>query len=217
MRSAPARRKVPERNMLRPFGLAVAGMVGFITLQYWLLRSPHGNAARVEPKQHGFTRSAGTTPRVVRWIGLALVCLAVLITAGVLAYRDSRIRQQVELATGGRIERAVPVMLANGCGGCHTIPGVPGAQGLVGPRLDGTLSQRLYIAGVVPNTSENMIRFLRSAREMVPHTAMPSTGISEEEARDIAAYLYASLGPSEVEQTLVWYVPHRWTCIGLLS
>ena len=82
-------------------------------------------------------------------------------------------------------------MLANGCAGCHTIPGVPGAQGLVGPRLDGTLAQRVYIGGSLPNTPANLIRWLRASREVDPRTAMPSTHISEQDARDVAAYLYA--------------------------
>lgn len=82
-------------------------------------------------------------------------------------------------------------MMANGCAGCHTITGVPGAHGLVGPRLDATLATKVYVGGVLSNNPENLIRWIRAAREINPHTAMPSTGISEREARDVAAYLYA--------------------------
>ncbi|MBZ9853245.1 c-type cytochrome, partial [Mesorhizobium sp. CA13] len=96
-----------------------------------------------------------------------------------------------DAATGGVGARAVPIMLANGCAGCHTITGVPGAVGHVGPRLDASLSDRIYIGGVLANNPENMIRWIRSARDINPHTAMPSTGITEQQARDIAAYLYA--------------------------
>jgi len=106
-------------------------------------------------------------------------------------YREHRIERESDIAVGGVADRAVPIMLANGCGGCHTISGVPGAQGQVGPRLDSTLSSKLYLAGVVTNNKQNMIRWLRASRDMAPHTAMPSTGISEQEARDVAAYLYA--------------------------
>ena len=93
-------------------------------------------------------------------------------------------------ATGGDPDPAIPIMLANGCAGCHTIPGVPGAHALVGPRLDGTLATRIYIGGDLPNTPANLIRWLRFSRELNPHTAMPSTLISEQNARDVAAYLY---------------------------
>ncbi|RUV29180.1 c-type cytochrome, partial [Mesorhizobium sp. M7A.F.Ca.MR.148.00.0.0] len=75
--------------------------------------------------------------------------------------------------------------------GCHTITGVPGAQGQVGPRLDASLAGRIFIGGGLANNPENLIRWIRSAREVDPHTAMPSTRITEQQARDIAAYLYA--------------------------
>lgn len=122
-------------------------------------------------------------------VGLLLVVAA---AAGVGAkYREVQVERQMEAALGGNGRRAIPVMLANGCAGCHSISGVPGAQGQVGPRLDATLSSKLYIAGVLPNSRDNMIKWLRASRDLVPHTAMPSTGISDQQARDVAAYLYA--------------------------
>ena len=130
-------------------------------------------------------------PRAFRWAAATLVAVLIMGLASAWVYRDQRVERQTDLATGGVAERAIPIMLANGCAGCHTISGVPGAQGQAGPKLDATLSKRLYLAGVIPNTRENMIRWLRSSREVVPHTVMPSTGISEQEARDVAAYLYA--------------------------
>ncbi|MBZ9698753.1 cytochrome c oxidase assembly protein [Mesorhizobium sp. CO1-1-9] len=105
--------------------------------------------------------------------------------------RRDRGRHESDMATGGLEARAIPIMIANGCSGCHTIPGVPGAQGQVGPRLDSSLADRVFIAGVLANNPENLIRWIRAAREINPHTAMPSTGITEQQARDIAAYLYA--------------------------
>ena len=126
----------------------------------------------------------------LKWIGPVLALL-VAAFSGAWAYHEHRVGRQVDIAVGGVAARAIPIMLANGCAGCHTIPGVPGAQGQVGPRLDATLSSRRYLAGVLPNSKENMIRWLRASRRMVPHTTMPSTGISEQQARDVAAYLYA--------------------------
>src|SRR3954447_11287145 len=92
--------------------------------------------------------------------------------------------------TDGNTANAPRIAVANGCAGCHVIPGVPGARGLVGPPLIG-LADRVYIAGEFANTTDNMIRWIRDARGMNPHTAMPSTFISEQDARDLAAYLYA--------------------------
>ncbi|TPI53495.1 c-type cytochrome [Mesorhizobium sp. B2-4-4] len=122
------------------------------------------------------------------------VCILLVVAGGALALwadRVRRVQQEADAATGGVGARAVSIMLANGCAGCHTITGVPGAVGHVGPRLDASLSDRIYVGGVLANNPENMIRWIRSARDINPHTAMPSTGITEQQARDIAAYLYA--------------------------
>jgi cytochrome c1 len=72
---------------------------------------------------------------------------------------------------------------------CHTIPGVREARALVGPPLI-QIASRMYLAGHVPNTPANMIAWIRHPRDAEPHTAMPDTGVTEADARDIAAYLY---------------------------
>jgi mono/diheme cytochrome c family protein len=74
------------------------------------------------------------------------------------------------------------------CATCHEIPGVTGATVPVGPSLR-KLAYRSYIAGVLPNTSDNMIRWLREPQAVKPGTAMPDLGITERDARDIAAFL----------------------------
>ncbi|MER8522838.1 MULTISPECIES: cytochrome c [unclassified Mesorhizobium] len=126
-------------------------------------------------------------------IGAAVIVVLVAALAGISLYfeQSRRVEQKADNATGGVSARAIPIMMANGCAGCHTITGVPGAQGLVGPRLDASLPTRVYVGGVLRNRPENLIRWIRGAREINPHTAMPSTRISEQEARDVAAYLYS--------------------------
>ena len=74
------------------------------------------------------------------------------------------------------------------CGTCHRIPGITGAHAPVGPPLDG-IGTRAFIAGLLPNSPENMVRWLRAPRELNPRTAMPDLRITERDARDIAAYL----------------------------
>ena len=76
-----------------------------------------------------------------------------------------------------------------GCGSCHMIPGIRNAQGVVGPPLT-AFGRRVYIAGEVPNTSENLVQWLEVPQSIEPGTAMPNLGVTEGEARDIAAYLY---------------------------
>jgi cytochrome c len=75
-----------------------------------------------------------------------------------------------------------------GCHACHMIPGVRGARAYVGPPLT-HWSRRIYIAGLLPNTPENLVRWIVDPRSVHPETAMPNTGITEAEARHIAAYL----------------------------
>jgi cytochrome c len=92
--------------------------------------------------------------------------------------------------TGGNPANAAILATRYGCGGCHTIPGLPGAEGQVGPPLAG-LRHRVFVAGVLPNTADNLINWIVEPRRYSPHSAMPQTGIEPDGARDIAAYLYA--------------------------
>jgi cytochrome c1 len=80
-----------------------------------------------------------------------------------------------------------------GCGGCHLIPGVHAARGMVGPPLI-YLGQRTMIAGELPNTPENLVRWIENPKAVEPHTAMPDLGLSEDQAYDVAAYLYTLRG-----------------------
>jgi cytochrome c len=91
--------------------------------------------------------------------------------------------------TGGDPERGRAAIRSYGCPVCHSIPGVRGPRGQVGPPLD-TIGGRSYLAGQLPNTPENMIRWIRDPQAVERGTAMPDLGVGEAEARDIAAYLY---------------------------
>lgn len=77
-----------------------------------------------------------------------------------------------------------------GCGTCHEIPGVAEAKGRAGPPLKGVAS-RVYIAGVLPTTPENMAAFIRAPQKLEPRTTMPDLGVTEAHARDMVAYLYS--------------------------
>ena len=74
------------------------------------------------------------------------------------------------------------------CMTCHEIPGVVGANAPVGPPLR-AIGTRGFIAGVLPNTPEDMVRWLRHPQAVSPKSAMPDLGVTERDARDIAAYL----------------------------
>jgi cytochrome c1 len=87
-----------------------------------------------------------------------------------------------------RVGRGAALIEAVGCGSCHRVPGIRGAVGDVGPPLM-YVARRTFIAGQVPNTTENLVRWLKDPPALVPGTAMPALGLSDSQARDIAAYL----------------------------
>jgi mono/diheme cytochrome c family protein len=74
------------------------------------------------------------------------------------------------------------------CAACHQIPGVTSADNHVGPPLAG-VAKRAFIAGVLANTDENLIRFIRFPQEVDPKSAMPNLGVSEFHARLMVLYL----------------------------
>jgi cytochrome c2 len=91
--------------------------------------------------------------------------------------------------TSGDPARGPDLIRRHGCAGCHVVPGIPGATGRAAPSLQG-VAGRVWLAGVVTNTPANMIRWIEDPRAIDPRTAMPPTGATGRDARDIAAYLY---------------------------
>ena len=80
-------------------------------------------------------------------------------------------------------------IMATSCGSCHIIPGVPGANGNVGPPLTG-IARRQVIAGYFPNNRQNMVRWITHAQSMLPNNAMPDTNLTPEQANRAVDYLY---------------------------
>ena len=91
--------------------------------------------------------------------------------------------------TNADSDRGAKLIRSYGCGGCHEVPGVDGAEGVVGPSLQ-EFSRRVYVAGMVRNTPDNLMDWLKNPQAIVPGNAMPNLGVSERDARDMAAYLY---------------------------
>jgi cytochrome c2 len=121
-------------------------------------------------------------------VGTAALAAAALFAAQGLQTHN----QTIEVArtlTNGDSSRAPALIRHYGCSGCHTISGISGADGQVGGHLQ-DMRKRVYIAGVTPNTANNLVRWIVNPQAFSSQTAMPATGITESEARDIAAYLY---------------------------
>ena len=86
------------------------------------------------------------------------------------------------------VRRGERAMYQYACNACHTIPGISGSTPAVGPPLAG-MAQRPKIAGVLANTPDNMVRWLRDPKRIDSQTAMPAMNVSERDARDMAAFL----------------------------
>jgi cytochrome c2 len=122
--------------------------------------------------------------------------LTPLLLAGLSACNDTQDASSRLMVAGGEPEQGHALIQAYGCGTCHTIENVRGARGKVGPRLENYAQQHL-LAGIMPNTPRNLIAWLMDPVALQPRTGMPSQGLTEAEARHIAAYLY-SLGRDEM-------------------
>jgi cytochrome c len=90
---------------------------------------------------------------------------------------------------GGDPDRGKEAIQRYGCTACHNIPGVAGPRGMVGPPLD-HLAKRQALAERLPNTPETMIRWLQNPQALDPQSTMPNLGVTPDDARDLAAYLY---------------------------
>ena len=128
-------------------------------------------------------------------LGIVLGCCLIILLVGCRSLQGpvgNAMRIEHPLIEGADRKQGYQLLIDYGCGSCHNIPGVPGAIAYVGPPLD-NWSQRQYIAGSYANTVDNLTVWIMNPQGLEPNTAMPTLGVSEEEARHISAYLY-SLG-----------------------
>jgi cytochrome c2 len=153
------------------------------------VQATHTVQDQIEAMRHGppgRPRSPGA------WIAATVALLALLAASMGWHHaeqrRDERWRDARQL-TGGDPALGAALIRHHGCAGCHTIPGIPGADGLVGPPLAG-IASRNDIGGVLVNDPQHMMQWIVNPKAWSPRTAMPAVGVTQEQARDIAAYLY---------------------------
>lgn len=125
-------------------------------------------------------------PRRLRWLVPALLAGALLAAPGGCASVPPLPPSQVPDGDPARGQRLIAQY---GCGSCHTVPGVTGADGLVGPPLT-RMGSRSYIAGKLINTGPNLQHWIREPQSVVPGNAMPDLDVTATDAQDIAAYLF---------------------------
>jgi cytochrome c len=121
-------------------------------------------------------------------LGVLATILVAAVTISSCTALD-RIGEPVVQIDGGDPRLGRQAIRDFGCMSCHSVPGVTGADAWVGPPLD-NWANRGIIAGREPNDPETLIAFLLDPKTVDPQTVMPVTGLSEEDARNIAAYLY---------------------------
>lgn len=118
---------------------------------------------------------------------MVAVVVAVL-TLGLVACGDPPVSRP-PAALEGDVRAGAAAMEAYGCSACHSYPGAGGdADAYVGPPLD-RWSRRSFIAGYLPNNQPNLTDWIMDPDGLRPGTAMPDLGVSETDARDMAAYL----------------------------
>ena len=133
-------------------------------------------------------------PHSLRFMVVLLAIAALCAPVSLFVQHWQSVRQSRHTAsalTGGDPERGLHAMERYGCGACHEIDGVPGATGRVGPSLKG-LTRRAELAGKLGNDPASLVRWIQHPQAVQPGVGMPELNVGDGDARDIAAYIYAS-------------------------
>jgi cytochrome c1 len=133
------------------------------------------------------------TRRVATWLVVTLVILAAGAVLGIGLQTwllNAQQRLEAISKTGGNPDNGPALLVKYGCVNCHKVPGMNAPAGNVGADLSG-LADRSFIAGVLANTPENLTHWIIDPQSVDQNSAMPKTGITHGQARDVAAYLYA--------------------------
>jgi cytochrome c2 len=96
----------------------------------------------------------------------------------------------IEPLTGGNPRAGKTLIEAYGCASCHQIKGIAHADSRVGPSLK-DIRESSYVAGMLPNSADNLMKWIEHPSAINPKTAMPELGVTPAQARDISAYLYS--------------------------
>lgn len=126
---------------------------------------------------------------MTRHTGVAAAVAALLLAVPLAAACGAADRTPPPQVPDGDPARGEQLIQTYGCGSCHTVGGVRGADGLVGPPLT-DIGRRSYLAGELPNSGPNMQLWIRDPQGVEPGTAMPDLGVTAQDARDLAAFLF---------------------------
>jgi cytochrome c1 len=94
------------------------------------------------------------------------------------------------LAPGTPAFEGAQIIGTKQCVGCHTIPGVPGANGQVGPNLGGVASRPKIAGGAVNNSGpDDLKKWIADPGALKSGTPMPKVPLTDDELDKIAAFL----------------------------
>ena len=97
-------------------------------------------------------------------------------------------RSEAPAPTEPRLIRGQQVFVGSTCVMCHAIEGI-GANARKGPDLTHVGGRRTLAAGTLPNTPEEMRRWIRDPQSIKPGSNMPSSTLPEADLDVLVAYL----------------------------
>jgi cytochrome c1 len=146
------------------------------------------------------------SPSAGMWAGIGALALTVLIAGWLFgmnpAFGNGKANGtanqlgQPAAASGTALQPGTPafegsqIIATKPCTGCHTIPGIPGATGTVGPNLAGIASRPKIAGGAVANNGpDDLMKWIADPAALKPGTPMPKVPLTEDELTKIVAFL----------------------------
>lgn len=129
--------------------------------------------------------------------GLSHANMRLVVVAHEKADFEAWLRDQQQPATTpstGDAAEGAQVFIQRGCGGCHTVDGLDGAGGRVGPDLTHLQDREVFAGAIFDLNAKNLRRWLRDPPGMKPMdpdniAGMPDLGLPEEDITKLIAYL----------------------------
>ena len=149
----------------------------FIAVAAWLFVAWFRDAERTMVRHETQRLADRPGPRLI-----ANIALLGGLGSGLAGCNEAAFPEAVNL--DGNSRNGAMLIAQFGCGKCHVIPGISGADGVVGPPLT-AVGRRIFIAGLLNNSPDNMMAWLQDPQAIVPGNAMPQMDISVQQARDI--------------------------------
>jgi cytochrome c oxidase subunit 2 len=99
-----------------------------------------------------------------------------------------------QLTSDERIAKGAELFVGRGCSGCHTINGLEGAAGKVGPNLTHLYSRGRFAGAIFELNEKNLRKWLRDPPGMKPMNpangqGMPNLGLADDDITSLIAYL----------------------------